>query len=69
MGTNQRMAAMDLGAWVDSHQAQGLYWFTRTEALRELHTSEAALKQAAARLIKKRRIARIRNGFYVIVPL
>jgi len=69
MGTNRRMAAMDLGAWVDSRQAQGLYWFTRAEALGELLTSEAALKQAAARLIKKRRIARIRNGFYVIVPL
>jgi len=69
MDTNRRMAAMDLGAWVDSRQTQGVYWFTRPEALTELHTSEAALKQAAARLIKKRRIARVRNGFYVIVPL
>ena len=69
MDTNRRMAAMDLGAWVDSRQAQGLYWFTRAEALKELNTSEAALKQAAARLIRKRRIARIRNGFFVIVPL
>lgn len=69
MDTNRRMASMDLGAWVDSRQAQGLYWFTRAEALASLNTTETALKQAAARLVKKRRVARIRNGFFVIVPL
>jgi predicted transcriptional regulator of viral defense system len=59
----------DLPSWVDSRQEQGLYFFTREEAIRSLQFTEEAFKKAAARLAKKNRILRIRSGFFVIVPL
>lgn len=59
----------DLPSWVDSRQEQGLYFFTREEAIKTLQFSEEAFKKAAARLAKKNRILRIRSGFFVIVPL
>jgi predicted transcriptional regulator of viral defense system len=59
----------DLPAWVDSRQTQGLYFFTREEALKAIAFSEAAFKQAAARLSRKGRIVRVHGGFFVIVPL
>jgi predicted transcriptional regulator of viral defense system len=59
----------DLPSWVDSRQEQGLYFFTREEALQTLQFSEEAFKKAAARLAKKDRILRIRSGFFVIIPL
>lgn len=59
----------DLPSWVDSRQEQGLYFFTREEAISTLQFTEEAFKKAAARLAKKNRILRIRSGFFVIVPL
>lgn len=59
----------DLPSWVDSRQEQGLYFFTREEAIETLQFSEEAFKKAAARLAKKNRVLRIRSGFFVIVPL
>lgn len=59
----------DLPSWVDSRQEQGLYFFTREEALQTLQFTEEAFKKAAARLAKKDRISRIRSGFFVIIPL
>jgi len=59
----------DLSAWIDSRQSEGIYFFTREEALKNLQRSEAAFKQSAARLAKKKRIARIHRGFFIIIPL
>lgn len=59
----------DLPSWVDSRQEQGLYFFTRGEAISTLQFTEEAFKKAAARLAKKNRILRIRSGFFVIIPL
>lgn len=59
----------DLPSWVDSRQEQGLYFFTREEAIESLQFTEIAFMKAAARLAKKNRILRIRSGFFVIVPL
>jgi len=59
----------DLPSWVDYRQEQGLYFFTREEAILTLKFTEEAFKKAAARLAKKNRILRIRSGFFVIVPL
>jgi predicted transcriptional regulator of viral defense system len=59
----------DLPSWVDSRQEQGLYFFTREEAIQTLQFTEEAFKKTAARLAKKNRIVRIRSGFFVIVPL
>jgi hypothetical protein len=43
----------DLPSWVDSRQEQGLYFFTREEAIQTLQFTEEAFKKAAARLAKK----------------
>jgi len=59
----------DLPSWVDSRQEQGLYFFTREEAIESLQSTEIAFMKAAARLAKKKRVLRIRSGFFVIVPL
>jgi len=59
----------DLASWVDSRQEQGLYFFTRQDAIKTLRCTEPSFKKAATRLAKKNRILRIRSGFFVIVPL
>ena len=59
----------ELPSWVDSRQEQGLYFFTREEAIKSLQFTEIAFMKATARLAKKNRILRIRSGFFVIVPL
>ena len=59
----------DLPSWVDSRQEQGLYFFTREEAIQSLQCTEIAFMKAAARLAKKNRILRIRSGFFIIIPL
>ena len=43
----------DLPSWVDSRQEQGLYFFTREDAIESLQFTEEAFKKAAARLAKK----------------
>lgn len=69
MTSNRQTSLPDLSSWVDARQSQGLYFFTREEALDALGRSTAAFKQAAARLAKKKRIARIHRGFFAIIPL
>jgi predicted transcriptional regulator of viral defense system len=60
---------LDLASWVDSQQSKGVYYFIRDEALKATQVSEEAFKKAAGRLAAKKRIARIRGGFFVIIPL
>jgi predicted transcriptional regulator of viral defense system len=59
----------DLSSWVDSLQSQGLYYFTRDQALNTLLTSDTAFNKAAARLAIKKRIVRVHRGFFIIIPL
>lgn len=58
-----------LSEYVDNLQAQGRLTFTREEAMAALEVSMEALKLAALRLSKRRRLVSPRRGFYVIVPL
>ncbi len=58
-----------LADWVDSRQAQGLYFFSREDAIKNLQISETAFKMAVSRLQKKERILRILSGFYIIIPI
>ena len=58
-----------LAEWVDARQAQGLYFFTREDAIKSLQMTDIAFKMAVSRLQKKERIQRILGGFYIIVPL
>ena len=69
MSKQETSHSLDMSAWIDQRQSKGLYYFTREEALKTLNTSETALKQAATRLIKKKRIVRVYSGFFIIVPL
>ncbi len=58
-----------LADFVDDLQAGGRLTFTRDEAMAALGVTMPALKQAALRLAKRRRLVSPRRGFYVIVPL
>jgi predicted transcriptional regulator of viral defense system len=53
---------------VDALQSHGRYTFERDEALRSLGTTGENLKKAVQLLIRRRRLASPRRGFYVIVP-
>lgn len=54
--------------YIESLQANGRYTFTRIEAIATLKITPDAFKLAALRLIKKKKLARLKHGFYVIVP-
>lgn len=58
-----------LAEFVDDLQAGGRLTFTRDEAMATLGVTMPALKQAALRLAKRRRLISPRRGFYIIVPL
>jgi len=59
----------DLPGWVDMKQSQGIYYFTRDEALEELKITSMAFRKAVLRLTDKSRVLRIHGSFYVIIPL
>jgi predicted transcriptional regulator of viral defense system len=58
-----------LSKYVDSLQQKGRYCFSRFEALKALDLTGAALKLSLYRLRTKKRIALIKRGFYVIIPI
>lgn len=53
---------------VDALQSHGRYTFAREEALDALSTKPENLKKAVQLLVRQRRLASPRRGFYVIVP-
>jgi predicted transcriptional regulator of viral defense system len=55
--------------YVNSLQARGTYWFTKLEAKKTTSASETMLTKSLWRLENKRRIVRVKSGFFVIVPL
>jgi len=61
--------AMTLEAWIDSVQTRGRYTFLRAEAIKESGLSAEAVKKALQRLVRRRRVAKVKNYFYVIAPL
>jgi predicted transcriptional regulator of viral defense system len=69
MSVKKSSKTVDMSSWVDSRQSHGLYYFSREEVLKSLQISELAFKKAAARLANKNRINRIRDGFFIIIPL
>ena len=66
---NSLASLLNFFSWVDSLQSQGRYFFTREQALGELKATKASFLNAALRLARKKRIARITRGFYIIIPL
>ena len=58
-----------LSKFVDSLQQRGRYSFSKREAQSALAISPVALKFSLNRLIAKKRIASVKRGFYVIIPV
>ncbi|MGD8452181.1 MAG: type IV toxin-antitoxin system AbiEi family antitoxin [Phycisphaerae bacterium] len=55
--------------WVDARQARGKYTFLRAEAIDGTGLSAESVKKALQRLARRQRVAKVKNYFYVIVPL
>lgn len=58
-----------LSHYIDSLQAKGNYFLLKNNAIQHLNMSFAAFKSSVTRLIKKKRLVRLKNNFYLIVPL
>jgi len=63
------MGVKTVQEWVDELQASGRYTFQRSEAIEKANGGSEAVSKALLRLVRHRRIARIKNYFFVIVPL
>jgi predicted transcriptional regulator of viral defense system len=66
---NTRARFSDLSAFVDHLQSQGRYSFSKADAKVVKGNNSGALQKAFWRLENKKRVRRVRRGFYVIVPL
>lgn len=61
--------SITLEKWVDAQQAGGKYTFHRGDAVAQSGLSPAAEKKALQRLVKRNRIAKAKDYFFIIVPL
>jgi predicted transcriptional regulator of viral defense system len=57
-----------LGNWVDSLQAAGRYTFLRQEAVESTGLTGEAVTKSVQRLVRRKRLAKVKDYFYVIVP-
>ncbi|MBN1308098.1 MAG: type IV toxin-antitoxin system AbiEi family antitoxin [Chitinispirillaceae bacterium] len=55
--------------YIESLQSQGKYTFTSDDIHGALERNDSAIKASLFRLVKKGRVAVVRKGFYVIIPL
>ena len=63
------MATATLESWIDAQQAKGRYSFVRADAVHESNLSPAAVSKALQRSVKRGRIVKLKDYFYVLVPL
>ena len=63
------MALATLESWIDRLQASGRYSFLRSQAMGESGLSPAAVSKALHRAVTRGRILKLKDYFYVIVPL
>jgi predicted transcriptional regulator of viral defense system len=63
------MAARTVLEWVDTLQASGRYTFLRSEAVRGTGGRPESAKKALYRLAQRGRIAKVKDYFFVVVPL
>jgi predicted transcriptional regulator of viral defense system len=63
------MATKPLESWIDGLQVNGRYSFVRSEALSDSGLTPSAVNKALQRAVKRGRIVKIKEYFYVLVPL
>ena len=63
------MKSDSITAHIDALQASGKYSFTKTEVKQATGKSDQLVKLSLWRIAKKKRIAQVREGFYLIVPI
>lgn len=63
------MPAITLENWVDAQQSLGRYSFLREQAVADSGLSAEAVKKALQRLARRGRVLKLKDYFYVIVPL
>ncbi|MGB0714783.1 MAG: type IV toxin-antitoxin system AbiEi family antitoxin domain-containing protein [Phycisphaerae bacterium] len=62
------MANETLHDWIDVLQSHGKYTFSRTQAETDSGLTKESVKKALQQLRRKKRVAKVKNYFYVIVP-
>lgn len=63
------MAAITVENWVDGQQARGRYTFLREQAIGGSGLSPESVKKGLQRLVHRTRVLKVKDYFYVIVPL
>lgn len=58
-----------LSVFIDSLQARGTYFLSKSSMLQDLKVSDASLKSSIKRLFKKQRLVSLKKDLYLIVPL
>ncbi|MGM0568725.1 MAG: type IV toxin-antitoxin system AbiEi family antitoxin domain-containing protein [Elusimicrobiota bacterium] len=54
--------------YLEQLQSKGIYTFTREDLQKNLSVSRAGINMNISRYVRRGRIARVKSGFYVIVP-
>ena len=60
---------MTVEKWIDDRQAHGKYTFLRTDAVAGSRLSAEAVKKALQRSVARGRVLKLKDYFFVIVPL
>ncbi|MBI5139579.1 type IV toxin-antitoxin system AbiEi family antitoxin [Candidatus Nomurabacteria bacterium] len=68
MCAKQRSRPRSFSHFTEELQARGRYTFTKEETIAALHISDNAFHKAAHRLVQEKRIMRIVNKFYAVIP-
>lgn len=63
------MATTTLETWIDELQTRGRYTFVRADAVTDSGLSQEAVKKALQRLARRGRIVKLKDYFFVLVPL
>ena len=63
------MATTTLEKWIDELQTRGKYTFVRADAVTGSGLSQEAVKKALQRLARRGRIVKLKDYFFVLVPL
>ncbi len=57
-----------LSEYLEILKSQGKYWCTKAETTKSLEMTSSSFYNAIHKLVKQKKIIRVRNGFYIIIP-